>query len=29
LEGLTRDSQNFHAFKERLASLPPSPEVKK
>jgi predicted Zn-dependent protease len=29
LEGLTRDSQNFHAFKDRLASLPPSPEVKK
>jgi predicted Zn-dependent protease len=29
LEGLTRDSQNFHAFKERLASLPPSPELKK
>lgn len=29
LEGLTRDSQNFHAFKERLASLPPSPEPKK
>jgi predicted Zn-dependent protease len=26
LEGLTRDSQNFHAFKERLASLPPSPD---
>lgn len=29
LEGLTRDSQNFHAFKDRLASLPPSPEVKR
>ena len=29
LEGLTRDSQNFHAFKERLASLPPSPDEKK
>jgi predicted Zn-dependent protease len=29
LEGLTRDSQNFHAFKERVASLPPSPDSKK
>jgi predicted Zn-dependent protease len=29
LEGLTRDTQNFHAFKERLMSLPPSPDVKK
>jgi beta-barrel assembly-enhancing protease len=29
LEGLTRDSQNFHAFKDRLASLPPSPEKQK
>jgi predicted Zn-dependent protease len=29
LEGLTRDSQNFHAFKDRLASLPPSPERQK
>jgi predicted Zn-dependent protease len=29
LEGLTRDSQNFHAFKDRLASLPPSPDSKK
>lgn len=29
LEGLTRDSQNFHAFKDRLASLPPSPEPRK
>jgi predicted Zn-dependent protease len=29
LEGLTRDSQNFHAFKDRLASLPPSPDLKK
>jgi len=29
LEGLTRDSQNFHAFKERLASLPPSPDAKR
>jgi len=29
LEGLTKDSQNFHAFKDRLASLPPSPEPRK
>jgi predicted Zn-dependent protease len=29
LEGLTRDSQNFHVFKDRLASLPPSPEPKR
>ena len=29
LEGLTKDSQNFHAFKDRLASLPPSPELRK
>jgi predicted Zn-dependent protease len=29
LEGLTRDSQNFHAFKDRLASLPPAPDLKK
>jgi predicted Zn-dependent protease len=29
LEGLTRDSQNFHSFKDRLASLPPSPDLKK
>jgi predicted Zn-dependent protease len=29
LEGLTRDTQNFHAFKDRLASLPPSPSLKK
>jgi predicted Zn-dependent protease len=29
LEGLTKDSQNFHAFKDRLASLPPSPDQKK
>jgi predicted Zn-dependent protease len=29
VEGLTRDSQNFHAFKDRLASLPPSPDQKK
>lgn len=29
LEGLTRDSQNFHAFKDRLESLPRAPEVKK
>jgi len=29
LEGLTRDSKEFHAFKDRLASLPPSPEKKK
>lgn len=29
LEGLTRDSQNFHTFKDRLASLPPSPDLKK
>jgi beta-barrel assembly-enhancing protease len=29
LEGLTRDSQNFHAFKDRLATLPPSPDIKK
>lgn len=25
LEGLTRDSQNFQAFRQRLRSLPPSP----
>ncbi len=25
LRGLTRDSQNFHSFKNRLSSLPPSP----
>ncbi len=29
LEGLTKDSENFHAFKDRLASLPPSPDSKK
>jgi predicted Zn-dependent protease len=29
LEGLTRDSQNFHAFKDRLESLPRAPEAKK
>ncbi len=29
LEGLTKDSQNFHTFKDRLASLPPSPDVKR
>ena len=29
LEGLTKDSENFHVFKDRLASLPPSPERQK
>ena len=29
LEGLTKDSQNFHAFKDRLATLPRAPEAKK
>ena len=29
LQGLTRDSQNFHAFKDRLLSLPPSPDAKR
>jgi predicted Zn-dependent protease len=28
LEGLTKDSENFHAFKERLATLPRAPEAK-
>jgi predicted Zn-dependent protease len=28
LEGLTRDSENFHAFKDRLATLPHAPERK-
>lgn len=28
LEGLTKDTQNFHAFKDRLASLPRAPERK-
>jgi predicted Zn-dependent protease len=29
LRGLTRDTPNFQAFKQRLASLPPSPERKR
>ena len=29
LEGLTKDSENFHAFKDRLATLPRAPEPKK
>ena len=29
LKGLNRDSRAFHAFKDRLASLPPSPAPKK
>ena len=29
LEGLTKDSENFHAFKDRLATLPRAPEAKK
>jgi predicted Zn-dependent protease len=28
LQGLTRDSQNFQAFKARLAALPPSPPAR-
>lgn len=28
LEGLTKDSENFHAFKDRLATLPRAPEPK-
>lgn len=29
LEGLTKDSENFHAFKDRLATLPRAPEPKR
>jgi beta-barrel assembly-enhancing protease len=29
VEGLTRDSENFHAFKDRLESLPRAPEGKR
>ena len=28
LQSLTRDSDNFHAFKKRVQSLPPSPATK-
>jgi predicted Zn-dependent protease len=28
LRGLTRDSQNFQAFKARLSALPPSPPAR-